>query len=539
MVAPAPLEVIREKLSSPTDDVRIVALWHAQAHGTAARPLAPDVARRFEDDNAAVAWHAMRTFNIVGVGSAESVPVLLAQIEKGTPEMLVRRAISSLGTVGPAAIDAVPVLLPLDAMEHLVAIAPDDPRVRERIVTEVLKGKLTYLARVPECVDMILPKILARADGQLLPEISAYRPAAAIARALELLDSSDADVVYRALRVLKGTYTPRLVSLARSFPDSDVRRTALEALPLDEALPIARELIHQLADCLPLRGDGRHPGYELAAAAKIIARAHDVSMAPALVSWLTSLPDRIGDEEPNCYSLRDILTATCTLVDAVQGDRISLVVASWIQTFIDRDQSGVLDFHRELRKRAEHRDDAYWESLAAIGIPRRDPYAKESSESVAPELPDFPPEASPRPPPCLVAAPVPELHAVKSNRPRAASLVGMALTADPLEIVKAIDVHLKREQRLGHDIPRGDCVALSHLWGDATSRATGWRWRGLLYEGETYLAIASPDDRFAIEVSNFITQQLQKADRTIVLTFNMIVANRLPEPAPDRVSIIG
>jgi hypothetical protein len=405
------------------------------------------------------------------------------------------------------------------------------------MVAEVMKGKLTYLARVPECVDRILPQILERTDGQQLPEISAYRPAAAIARAIELLDSTDASVLHRALRVLKGTYTSKLVSLASSFPDSDIRRTALEALPLDEALPIARDVIRQLADCLPLSGDGRHPGYELAAAAKIAAKANDVSMAPLLVAWLTSLPERIGDEVPNCYSLRDVLTATCALVDDAHGDRISLLVAFWIQTFIDRDQSGVLDFHRELRRRAEHRDDAYWESLAAIGIPRQDPYARASSE--APELPDFPPEAPPRPPPRLVAAPVPELHAVKSNRPRAAALIGVALTAEPLAIVTAIDVYLKREQRLHHDIPRGDCVALSHLWGDATARATGWRWRGLVDNDETYLAIASPDDRFAIEVSNFITQQLQKRDRTIVLVFNMIVANRLPEPSPDRVSIIG
>ena len=49
VTAPAPLSIVLEKLHSPTPDVRTVALIHARAHGRAARSLAVEISRMFED----------------------------------------------------------------------------------------------------------------------------------------------------------------------------------------------------------------------------------------------------------------------------------------------------------------------------------------------------------------------------------------------------------------------------------------------------------------------------------------------------------
>jgi hypothetical protein len=540
VVAPAPLDVIREKLTSATEEVRVVALLHAQRHGAAAQSLAPEVARCFEDSSEAVAWTAMHTFQAIGAGSAAAVALLRAQIAKGTPERLVTRAISSLSVIGPAAIDALPDLLARQEIEALVAIAPDDARVREAIVARVLAGDLTYLARVPECIDVVLQTVLARTDGRLLKEMKAYRSSAVVPRAIELLESEDREVVLRALYVVKGTETSKLAALASKHRDSEVRRVALELLSVEEALPIARDAIRRLRECVPVSGKDRLPGYELAAAAKIVARASDRESAASLVEWLASLPSRMGGAIPNCYSLRDILTATCTLVDDARGDQIAIGIARWVQTHIDRDESGVLDFHRDLRRRAERRGEAFWQPLATLGIPRHDPYARQEEEDApAPELPDFPPEAATRPPPRLVAVALPELLTMEATRTRAASLVGVALDAEPAAIVDAINVYIHRQQRVRTEIPIADCSALSHLWGEATARAIGWRWSALADGDETRLAIASPDGCFAIEIASFITRQLSTRDTTVVLLFNMLVAGNLPEANPVRVTIIG
>src|SRR5262249_18193282 len=162
-----------------------------------------------------------------------------------------------------------------------------------------------------ECVEVILPRILGRTDGRLLEEMKAYRPGAVVQRAIELLDSEERDVVVRVLYVVKGTETPKLATLAATHPDSEVRRIALEALPIEQALPIACDAVRRLRDCLPLSGKDRLPGYELAVAAKIIAQAKDRESAASLVEWLATLSSRMGDAMPNCYSLRDILEATC------------------------------------------------------------------------------------------------------------------------------------------------------------------------------------------------------------------------------------
>ncbi len=551
MVARATLEVIRDKLASPTEDVRIVALVHARAHGDEGKPLAPLVARCFEDDSEAVAWWAMGTFMAIGAGAGDAVPVLRAQLTKGEPAMLVRRAISALGRIGAPAVDAVPDLLARcdgddSALAALVAIAPEHPRVRELVRADILAGHTRWLPLMPELADDLLASVAGRADReavQLLAKLVEHRPQA-IERAIELLAVDDRTVLVPALHIvqrraaLDDATCERIATLSNA--GGELGRLALATLARfapARALPLARAAIEGLHALVPVGGEARHPGYLLATAATIAAAAGDRAAGERLLAWIDTAATRARDDDDvNWYVIADVLAAIATLVEPPRADRAALIMAALSERYSDRDESGVLDFHRALREYAAGRGEPFWDQLATLGVPREDPYERDERP---PELPDFPPEAPPRPPLRLAAAPAASLHEIKTRRAAAAALAGIALDAEPAAIVDAIAAVVVRARREQRPLGDGEQRLLGLLWGDAVTRAAGWRWRALVDDDVTSLAIASPDETVACDIDAFIPRQLAKRESTIVLVFNMIVAGRLPEAAAGRVVTIG
>ena len=575
-MAPASIEVIRQKLGSPTPEVRIVALWHARAHGEAGVELAPDVARCFEDDDAAVAWHAMGVFMAIGRGARDAVPVLVAQLERGHPEMLVSRALSALEVIGPAARAGLPVLqrlhqrrdtwrttTPLSAM---IAIAGDDPGVQVAIRAEMVANPdaaAGYLEHVPaDVIDDVVTNTLARLvanpsnqdAARLLGELAKYRRERIVEAARSLLGVSCGTVVRHAIEVLNDPSIDdetlaRISEVARVHPDDDTRTYALEVLgqsgPRTAALvrPLAAATLASLSDAIPCGGKHHAVAYRFAGAAKALAKAcpTDHEGGRELLVWLERLPALLADKaDPNWYVIADVLRAAATLVP---GDpRIADVMVALARTarrFIDSDESGVLDFDRTLRRLADD-DIGLLPRLEDAGMPGRDPYERPSEQDQdEPELPDFPPEASPPPPPVLAPASGTMLHEVKSRRAVGATLAGVELSSEPTVVVDAIDVFVRRARRENRVVSAAEAHALAMLWGDAVCRAAKWKWRTLAFDGEQLVAIASADEAYACAPVSFLARQIVRDESTIVLVFNMIRAGNLPERSERQVTVVA
>jgi hypothetical protein len=115
-------------------------------------------------------------------------------------------------------------------------------------------------------------------------------------------------------------------------------------------------------------------------------------------------------------------------------------------------------------------------------------------------------------------------------------MVDTTLDAAPAEVVAAIDRFVTRSRRERTTV---DPFPLGILWGDAVARAVGWKWRELVRGDARALAIATPDHTIACDVVDMFRRQLERRDTTIVLLFNMIVADKLPETRAGRVVTIG
>ena len=575
MVAPAAIEVIRPKLGSPTPGVRIVALWHARARGESGIQLAADVARCFEDDDAAVAWHAMGAFMAIGRGARDAVPILVAQLERGRPEMLVSRALSALEVIGPAARAALPVLQRLHQrrdpwrtttpLSVMIVIAGDDPDVQAAIRAEIAAhphAAAGYLKHVPaDVIDELVTNTLARLvgdpskeDAALLGELAQYRRERVAEAARSLLGVSCGTVVRHAIAVLNDPSSDdetlaRISEVARVHPDDGARTYALEVLgqagPRAAALvrPLAHATLGSLSETIPCRGEHRAVGYRFAGAANALAKAcpTDHEGGRKLLVWLERLPARLADEaDPNWYVIRDVLRAAVML--APDDPRIADVMVALARTarrFIDTDESGVLDFDRQLRGLA---DDfiGLLRRLEDAGVPGFDPNDDPSEQDQdEPELPDFPPEAPPPSPPVLVPASGTMLHEVKSRRAVGATLAGVELASEPAVLVDAIDGFVRRARRENRVVSPAETHALAMLWGDAVCRAAKWKWRTLAVDGEQLVAIASADEAYACALVSFLARQIVDDESTIVLTFNMIRAGNLPKRCEGQVTLVA
>jgi hypothetical protein len=72
-------------------------------------------------------------------------------------------------------------------------------------------------------------------------------------------------------------------------------------------------------------------------------------------------------------------------------------------------------------------------------------------------------------------------------------------------------------------------------WGEQVVKALGWEWVKLFWEENTfYLAVVPPDRSLVIYPTDFMLACLQNPgiDVTVMLSYNMLLAGRLPKQSP-------
>ena len=222
--------------------------------------------------------------------------------------------------------------------------------------------------------------------------------------------------------------------------------------------------------------------------------------------------------------------------------------------FYDRDDSGVLDFHRSLRRTIDElpADAPLRACLAAPGTASgRDDSDDGDDDSDAADdddeqepgmftgarllehLPDFPPEEEPPPVLHLAPAPPETVEAQTRLSMQAATLLELAPDEAPLEIVTCIEAFVIRMRRLRRTISSDDANLLAVLWGDCVCRVTDWTWNTLDHGPRQTIGIGSRDGRYAVDVVPMFRDQLGASDVTLIALFNAIRARNLPEPVSN------
>jgi hypothetical protein len=273
----APLGVVTEKLRARSAEVRAAALVHARGHADSARALAAHVASML-DDVEEVAAPAAKTFRALAKGAADAVPVLVGLLQKpGASEQLVARALDALKQVGADAWAALPVLEALpprkEVLETMAAIAPNAPKVTERLV-EAVFGEIAGIARVavraleaggalePALVQLRLrafafPKAKRLSAHRALSILAPYRPTAVqqLVRELER-GSNPTRALAHAKAALSSEITlpsPPRVELPPGendypeFPQEQAAAKPSHLEPAPDAPTLEQELTHGLA----------------------------------------------------------------------------------------------------------------------------------------------------------------------------------------------------------------------------------------------------------------------------------------------------
>ena len=591
MPAPAPLDVIREKLGSKTEDVRIVALLHAQAHGPKARPLARDVARAFEDESEAVAWHAMGTFLSIGRGAKEAVPVLVEQIAKGQPDMLVNRALSALACVGPPAKGALPLLLELVTRAHgrrresgldaLLAIAPASEEVQDILVEAAFSKNGLSLANPNPIPKVAIPRVKAEIEARLeraktpaereaairpLSYVAAADPKGAIAIAVKLLEKGEKETAWLAVNALSKVTASlsdkNIAALVRAAENAFVRKALVGVFEsLGPRAKRAREILLRMLDeskrDLPLAGPDGKRSHEFAAAAKALASCSpaDRDAFTRLAAWIDRVAaQKSWPKKPSLYTLSGVVLAAAQLgVDDAEAGRLVVEVARMSRRAKD-DRSGQLDLVRRLRRAIELFSKKVqaktWTELDAIGVPRVDPYAEDDGEEKedeeagarerAPSVPPFPKEKKPEPPPALKKPSSEDALAIAAAIEEGARLLEMKRATKPKEVAKAIDEFVQDVQEGKRKANAADSVHLGALFGDALVRGAGFHWARITSGDGSMLAVLSKEETHACAALSYLASQLERGtETTVLLLYNMAVAKRLPPKRDGQITFIA
>jgi hypothetical protein len=587
VVGPAPLSTLSEKLRSPTPDVRVVALLHARAHGAAAKSLAADIARMFEDESGAVQWHAMGAFIKVGHAAEDAVPVVQAQLAKGAPPMLVSRALAALQTIGPAAHGAKADVVRLfeaaaddglraDALQALVAIAPGDTDVRELFVAALYRpeyqtssqAKRSLECAPEELVDYIAEVVRQRGTdgtpderrtcGSILMSLAPKRPELVKGLIPALLDPPDGTCVSAALFAMgqlpRGDAIELVEHVVRVAQSGDATASVSAIERLDEmgeggrALPVLVQKLDQHRDDAPLGGPEGNASRVFAAAAKLIAATPGPpvdEVLPKLIVWLRALPSRAWptDGGPSWYTVRKVVVAAARLApSAPEVPQVLLDVAAESRKWLESDESGVMDFERSLDEALHLMGDppALWKKLEALGVERAHATGEPDEETES-ELPDFPPEARAPKPKELKALPLPaeQRRRVDEAVSVGETIVGLAPDASPSEVATAVDRAIARAKRAKVALPEPDAHALGVLWGKAVAYAAGWSWAVVVDGDDSYLSVVSKDLALACPVLVYMAEQAKPgSETTALLLFNMIVGGNVPEAKPGQLSFM-
>ncbi|MCW5713674.1 MAG: hypothetical protein KIT43_04060 [Bauldia sp.] len=591
---PEPIEIVRAKLDSTDEKTLVAALEHAAAHRLGGRDLALNVLNLFEDPNPLVQQHAYQTFQAIGAGASECVPLLLAMAARSAPNRPFNRLAVSLGAIGPSAVEALPMLreryrVDPDNAHVLMAIlkiAADDRETIDIFLDQAFSpdfgtsmGGLMYIERLSRLgLDLAFDRIrlgidstdaaIRTAASRVLARLAAKRPEAAIAPITALLGSPpDREEVFDALNALMSLPLPvpsalvegviRVIESGKGM----TRMRALDALGrvgagATRAQPVLLGLIRSNVRSVPVSGERGWPAGELAAAALALARHYPSKDAvDPLLAWLSAMPDARpqGREWVSFRSAGDVAKALAMLDPtsaAVQFAILAAIASS--RSALGSPNAGVVDFERRVREALSffpNADDLF-RRAEALGMARVDPFAEADMpvEDVPEPLPDLSttadasgslsadPRATPRT--FLIDD---QMRPVLDRMVRHGSeLLEVTVNAEPIEVAAATNAWLTRVKYSSLLLPPETGQAIGAAFGEALRRQLGWDWR-LFHGGEDVtLALASPDDAFVHLPLAFISRQLEpRRSPTALLLFNMLAQGQIPPSKAGAFTEIG
>lgn len=125
---------------------------------------------------------------------------------------------------------------------------------------------------------------------------------------------------------------------------------------------------------------------------------------------------------------------------------------------------------------------------------------------------------------------------IEGSAGEGAELVGVRVDAAPLEIVTAVNQFVSKQQRRRRssrvDNWTDRALPLGSLWGCQLVRQFGWEWSGVIFHehGDSKaVGVFAKDRSLAVYPWHFIFGSLEnKAPVTILLSFNMLAAGRIP-----------
>lgn len=598
MVAPAPVSALAEKLapsSASSEEVLVVALLHASAHGASATELAPLVAALFEHPSASVQWHAMRAFLAVGRGSAASVPVLSGLLARGEPPVLVTRALAGLRHVGGAARAAFDEVLACakkgaprsraEAIEALAAIAPDEPATFELLVEALHSDdfdlRLPALRVLDETGDTFDDRVLDDATRHLTEGSAALRVALASAVSAcaarrperaepllaKLIEAPEQDCAWPAMHGLQKIaerLQPGTLEAVLRVVRADVHASASALGVLAKGgpdTPGARDavfgLLRKHARARPLSGPLARECRLFTATAETAAKLwpSEPEVLERVLAWLDAAPSVRLDagEKVGWYDLRDALKTALRLAPESDRVRETMVrLAKFAAKAPRNDQYAAEDLRRAIRAAANAMGDPpqLWKELATAKLARKAPAEeKDYEDPPPPPLPDFPkqgaavkPKAKPAPTPVPVTKTLPAVLAreLRAVLPRGARLAKVKVTDAPDEIAAAVDAAVTAARAKKKPRSLDDATALGALWGDALARASGWTWAHLVLGKHKRVCLVSPDRAHACAPLEYLyAQRTPGAEVTALLLFNMVVAGQLPPSAPGKLVRFG
>lgn len=571
MTSPAPLDVIRDKLGSPDEDARNVALLHAAAHGEAARSLASTIAKLFEDPSLAVQWQAVQAFARVGPGAEEAVPVLVAQLEKRHDTKLVGRALSALGRVGKAARAALDAIF--DAMashpshggpglESMVRIAPDDARVKAELVAAAFSDDYAVSSAAHRALegapDSIAEAVLDEARdrlgragprerfgvAQVGSALASRHPDEVIPLLRDLLTRRDEPCLHVALfaasRLPNAEPLLAELHLALGAGERASEQTAKVLARIGPAAAPTKESLQSLLatheEAWPTSGPDGEPARvfaEVALALSVIA-PDDATELERLTSWLSRMATlEWGSHRPSWFTIGDVVVAAARFRGAVTAiDDCIVRAVEAARPWLALDESGVAELHRRIRSIAAERGnpEALWARLEPLGLEREAPLHSVDEEL---PLPPLPPERKPPTGRVLPLTPDVVGRLVEAIT-LGAALADVTPEATPSEIASAVERVVRQARDGQRALSDAECDSLGVLWGKAASQAGGFTWARVLEPEGEVIALLSVDHAHLCDPLSFLRAQARAGrELRVIALFDAIRKGALPASRPD------
>jgi len=141
---------------------------------------------------------------------------------------------------------------------------------------------------------------------------------------------------------------------------------------------------------------------------------------------------------------------------------------------------------------------------------------------------------------------------IRAKRDLGLKRLGLGTEAAPADVAQAADAFVDEQQAerskylkglflLMFRPPDGMIEEVGAAWGEQLVRAFGWQWQYAVREKEFERSVTSPEQAVVVFPSNYLSRMLKPPydDVTLMLMFNMIEADKLPEAPPGALDDIS